>query len=763
VERSPSAACRRLAWGFAAAAALIALIAPSSAVAQRVSGTWSWRNPEPQGGIARGIVRAGSYEYAIGDDGTLLRGADGDAGWTVLESGLDEPVTDLEVLDETTIVIDTSSGCETRISNDAGASFEPLFNTSASCLPVAASSFVSSTTGYLLLRDGAVERTTDGGATFTAVSSIPGTPAAIGIEDETRFAADEGRGVAVHFTSESSGIAFVTPTTRSSSAYETSDGGVSWSSVTLPPNANVEWLDYVNASTAYATGPRTLLHSSDGGASWQALPLPPAAESPEGVICQQASECYAKLWLSENMLMLDGGAAPGKRGATGVPVCAVDDLLPADIALVPSYGAGREAATMLSGEGGEACATQAARPEVEYDALAQGPGSLVSVFGRGLALSSDEGQAWTVVPRPGSSWLTGASFADPREGLTLDHAGIVRETDNGGASWRTLTTGTDGAPRAVAMAGARTVLALGAGGIRRSRGGGRFVSVGGRAAADAHLESFDTLGSTVVAYGVHAVLRSIDAGETWSKIPLPHLAGRAAVDVRSVSFVNARRVYLLDSSSSLWFTDDSGRHWRQDLSAGAADATEVDFINATSGYLGGGIYPTGEEQDDAYVLHTSDGGATWSPQFVGPGWSFGGLAAGGSGAVTLLQEPTSGVSGTMLYATGSSGEHGADAARLTLGASQRRISPRELEADHGGVPVTVSGRLSTGAAGQRVVVGVRELRGGYWEAQVVTTGAEGEFSIHQRIGTSKVFVAQWLGGFTHSGAGSPALTITMQA
>ena len=134
----------------------------STAGAQRVSLGWAWQNPVPPGRVARGVVRAGSLEYAIGDDGTLLRSSDGGADWSALDTGIDEPVSRLEVVDEATLVVGDESGCGTEISTNAGETFASIFNASR-CLPVAAFSFVSPSVGFALLRDGAVERTVDGG------------------------------------------------------------------------------------------------------------------------------------------------------------------------------------------------------------------------------------------------------------------------------------------------------------------------------------------------------------------------------------------------------------------------------------------------------------------------------------------------------------------------------------------------------------------------------------------------------------------------
>jgi photosystem II stability/assembly factor-like uncharacterized protein len=751
-------------WGVgglcvAATAIACTLLSAGTAGAQRVSSGWSWQNPAPLGRIARGIVRADSYEYAIGDDGTLLRSSDAGADWSALDTGVDEPVSRLEVIDGATLVIGDPKGCDTRISTDAGQTFTPIFAPSPRCLPVAAFSFVSPSVGFMLLKDGAVERTTDGGRTITAAASIPGTPAAIGINDEKRFAAFEGLGVELHFRTTSSGIAFVTPRSGPTAAYATSDGGASWSPIALPAMSQVEHVDFVNAQTAYAAGPSGLLYSGDAGATWTALPLPPLARRPEAVFCIAAIGCLAKLWLTTDMVALHGAAAPSAYVAPQLPLCAVSAQLPSQIVTVPQ-GTNQENASLLSGEASEGCSPQSARAEIEYSRLLQGPGHLVYATGTQgrLALSSDEGRSWRTVATPSSTLLTDASFADSRHGLTLDRHGVVRETDDAGASWRTLHTGSRGAPRAVAMVAPRNVLALGATGIRRSHGVGSFAAVGGHVANAAHLVDFDVAGSTVFAYGRHVLLRSTDGGARWTALRLPRRRGEGTIGIRDVSFISAARGYASDDWETLWSTRDGGRHWRQVLSTGAGEAEHVHFVDAQDGYLTDLTYPADEHH--TYVLHTSDGGATWSPEYVGPGWSASTVVGSGADAAVLLQEPTSGDMGTMLYTTSSFGETGAQHARVELHASRRAITGHQLLAGHGAAAVTVEGTLSTGAAGERVIVAHRSLRGTIWDNRLVTTGPGGHFVTRWSVGSSSVFVAPWVGDPGQTGAGSRPLTIT---
>jgi hypothetical protein len=126
----------------------------------------------------------------------------------------------------------------------------------------------------------------------------------------------------------------------------------------------------------------------------------------------------------------------------------------------------------------------------------------------------------------------------------------------------------------------------------------------------------------------------------------------------------------------------------------------------------------------------------------------------------MLQEQTADDQGTMFYATKSFGESGRLGARIVLHASQRAISGRELFIDHGSVRVTVSGALSTGVAGQRVIVAERDLRGSSWNSRMLTTGAGGRFSARWLLHGSSIFVAQWIGEPGQTGAGSRPLRIT---
>src|SRR5262245_35952433 len=163
-----------------AATALLAV--PARAAVQVSQSGWSWGNPTPQGNTIRAMDFFAGRGYAIGDDGTALRTDDGGLTWTGLATGTSQDLTRVQAVNQDVVVILGGDGCVVRRSDDGGKTFRKVFVLAETNCPdrVAASYFVSPQVGYLLLRDGNVLRTTDGGQTFGRGTAIPGTPASAG-------------------------------------------------------------------------------------------------------------------------------------------------------------------------------------------------------------------------------------------------------------------------------------------------------------------------------------------------------------------------------------------------------------------------------------------------------------------------------------------------------------------------------------------------------------------------------------------------------
>jgi photosystem II stability/assembly factor-like uncharacterized protein len=725
---------------------------------------WAWGNPTPQGRTLRAIAFSGGVGYAVGSGGTALSTANAGKSWSGLTTGTVDDLERVQVLAPATVVVGGGAGCVTRISSNGGQIFKRIFNVAeAGCPePVAAFSFVSPQVGFLLLRNGSLEMTGDGGETFARRTAIPGTPSSSG--------GGALVGTDVHFLSASVGIAFVSdPNSGASNAYMTPDGGASWSPVTLPAGAKVAALHFVDASNAYAIGSGTLLRSTDGGAKWESEPIG-AGRSLNSIDCSTAMTCILTVGGGNQLVeTADGGATATTKTTSSSPIYAAAYASPTQIVAVGAGGA-----TVLSADSGATFTPASGDIGGQYGRLRSGLGGMLLAPGtRGdLALSTNAGQSWQVIATQTSQQLTDAAFATASVGYALDASGGLQRTSNGGQSWQTLNPGTTRPARAVAALGEGTVLLVGPLGINRAVHGGRFEPVTARAVVAAHLSDYDLAGSAVFAFGVgtHTLVRSTDEGARWIALA-PPLARRAngrkrkgspGVSIRSVSFTSALQGLVLDTAGRVWLTGNGGRSWREDLSTGSSDGAQLAFSDAGHGYLS--LRSFGVDSSNAYVLRTSDGGSTWHPQEITAGSlpTDGIVASSALGASALLESTTSGEPiERLLFSTASGGDVAGTPASLTLAVKRKTYTKRALRAGHG--MLRINGTLGGALGGEEIVVSRRDLAGGAWQHQEVIAGANGgSFTTTWHITRSSVFVAQWAGDSGRPGAGSRLLQVTVR-
>src|SRR4051794_123125 len=154
--------------------AALALIGATAAQSKDVTvghSGWNWGNPQPQGNTLRAVEFKGAKGFATGEFGTLLRTDDRGRSWTGIPTGTTAAITHISVADENSVVV--AGACVMRRSDDGGTSFAAI---PVSCKPsIASIAFPSAQTGYVVRSDGSTQKTTDGGATFTAGGAIPGT------------------------------------------------------------------------------------------------------------------------------------------------------------------------------------------------------------------------------------------------------------------------------------------------------------------------------------------------------------------------------------------------------------------------------------------------------------------------------------------------------------------------------------------------------------------------------------------------------------
>lgn len=742
-----------------AISALGVLLGTSSALAAPVSvghSGWTWGDPAPQGSRLNDVVFAGARGFAVGDFGTVLRSDDGGGTWIGLPSGTSSSLSLVQEVDPNTVVV--GGECTVRESVNAGESFLrlPVNESESNCATkIASFSFLSAGTGFVEQANGTILLTTDGGQTLEPKTPVP---------------LNGGTAAKLEFISPSIGFA-VTGGSGGGKIFRTTDGANSWTQVASSP-APLADVTFVSATTAYAVGGgNTLLASTDEGSTWKALPLalPAGTALPAltHISCSDAMHCLiatapAPSGQTNTLVRTTDG---GMTGSLVSP--SAENLLAVSFSTAPgAVAVGENGATVLSSDGGATFPTLISH-SLGGDfsrtlRIGQSPLDAYALGAAGqIAATTNGGENWNLLRVPSTGELVDVGFPTSEIGYVVNSGGTVFRTSTAGLSWSILSSG-GGAPTALLAPNPNTVLLIGPRGVRRSTdAAASFNSVNATIVAGRRhgkprkvkLSSFNLsggaqlAGGAIFAYG-EDVLESTNGGSRWTLIPRP----LPKHPVAAISFVSSTTGYET-SDRRMFFTNNRGRGWREILSVGALNLNGpggMSFSSPSDGYL---RVPFAAEGAANVLLRTANGGRSWTPES---------LPIGLTNVVAA---------GAVDYATGFSGSAGAlfettdgglhiTPSTLTLSVEGRRkLSAAKLK--KAGNRVRLTGRLSPAIGGETVVVS-SVTGGGSWRSKNVTVTSDGTFALTvSGVRATTNFVAQWLGDGPESGAGTPAVQLTI--
>jgi photosystem II stability/assembly factor-like uncharacterized protein len=711
----------------AAVIAVTALLSAASFASAAVSvghSGWTWGNPLPQGSDINGLEFLGNRGYAAGKFGTLLKTEDAGATWTGISTGIVQDLSRVRIIDSDSLVF--AGGCAVRRSDDAGQSFTRLPWTASdlNCPePIVSLSFPSDQVGYLLVKNGNVFRTSDGGKTWARRTGIPGTRVSGGGPDPTDVA----------FTTPEIGVA----TTSGGRIYRTTDGGGSWTLVLMQTNA-LNGLFFVDGNTGYAVGSgSSFFKTIDGGAVWTQKPLGGNLDL-TSLRCADATTCLGTVAPGDLVVRTaDGG------GTFSVVTPSTDPIYAAAFASpTRAIAAGKFGTTVVSNDGGATWSAAGGRIVDNFRRIRANSATVAYAPGDNgaLARTVDGGVTWTTLGVSTSADVTDVAFPTEQTGFALDTNGSVLRSDNAGASWQILNTGTTSKPFSIVALDANRILLIGPRGIRRStNGGNEFSRVKASGLTRARVVDFDQVGKTLFVYGPRAAFISTNGGKSWKKLKLPKRTSLNWID-----FVSSRVGFALGFDGRLWQTRNGGRTWKEVTGLGTSDAFDISFSSAKRGYAALNVFGGA---DNAYVLRTTDGGKTWRPQLIADSYvDSGGLQATGNNTAFLLAGDNS------LFSTSTGGDAGTPS-NLTIRTKKRKLGKAAT--------IKITGKLSPPEGGEQAVVSMREASGKKWTSRRVTVASNGSFTTSWKVKRTSLFVAQWLGDDDRASDGSKVLTVTV--
>ena len=710
---------------------------------------WKWGNPQPQGNTLRHIEFAPGTGYAAGEFGTLLRTENG-LTWTGIPTGQTAAITDLRAVDADTVIF--GAGCVMRRSDDRGENFRrvPFVSREQNCpSALAAFHFPSDQTGYVVLADGSVSKTTDGGQSFGGKREVPGTAAASG---GSAVPAD------VFFVNDTTGFALA-----GGALYRTTNNADTWD-LEATAGAALNSVHFPDPTTGYAVGDNnTILKSTDGGDTWNpvAVPGPAQAGKLTRVRCANANVCLFSTENGDKLLRTtDGGSNVTAVDPSPRPVYAAAFATPTN-----AVGVGLHGTTVFSTDAGTSTATPAfggvgdrlgAGETIDLTRIRATDANLVHAPGsRGrVGRSTDGGKSWSTVQVPTAQLITDVSFPDANTGFAVDSGDALRFTGNGGAQWTPIDIGEPPSVNSVLALDRNTAILFTDRGIYRSTaaadtsgGGTTFEAIDNAKVRRTAFSNFDrTDGQVLFAWGPTSLWTSNNRGATWRTVAGPVRRPRYS----AVDFVSSRQGFALTTDGRVWTTRNGGRKWTELPGTGTNAATDLAFGDARHGYLT--IPEWGEAGGAGWVLATSDAGATWRPQRISPGR----MVAGGLEAPAPTSAFALGVGegrGADLFRTDTGGDLG-DVSAITVKPSTKRIRRP------GAVRLTV--QLAPSVSGVPVALFARSGRSTRWTLLDAGTTTAGKLTVDTRVRATTRFVAQWPGDADRNGDGSPVTTVTLK-
>jgi len=411
----------------------------------------------------------------------------------------------------------------------------------------------------------------------------------------------------------------------------TGDGGNNWSSQESGTKENLWDITFFDTDTGWAVGENgtgqygTLLRTTNGGLVWEATQFDTISGDIYGVAFEDGQNGWAVGEIGTVVRTTDGGRS-WKRWTSRT-----DEILRSAFSRSPSLeGNERNLWLLAVGDAGTVV-----RIWEDSDFVGQSLDTIDTndlwavtfVDSTGWAVgengaiwhTTDDGVTWSEQTSHVSETLTDVVFTDALTGLIVGSGGTILSTSNGGETWAVDTSTTWHNLFGICHAGQAEAWAVGSLTILHSTNGGSSWSAEPSGTAPyTTLQDItflnEDLGWAVGNAGT--ILKTADGGDTWEYQKRESVYNLADVWYYDVMFIDnlngwcvGGRGEVSPSTGLLLHTSDGGRSW----SAQSFDSTQclygITFVDTVTGWAVGGDWSGSHV--NAIVLRTTDGGLNW--------------------------------------------------------------------------------------------------------------------------------------------------------
>lgn len=224
--------------------------------------------------------------------------------------------------------------------------------------------------------------------------------------------------------------------------------------------------------------------------------------------------------------------------------------------------------------------------------------------------TNNAGGLWVTQPTGTTKKLRSVSAPSPQRGTAVGDGGTVLATSNGGAQWNLIPSGTTATLYSVSFADTLTGFISGdSGKILKSVTGGMTWTTMNTGVTKPLLEIASFPDGTVYALSSTYVLKSTDAGATWSIKRPPYYNV-----LTGMHFLNSSFGVIIGIDKQFYMTTDGGENWQiRYFIADPYDIEKVQFLSETTGYL----FCRKTERGLVFLMKTTDAGVSWTQLELG--------------------------------------------------------------------------------------------------------------------------------------------------